>query len=158
MASTARFPLPSWTFALLTAAALWVSALAWAPAAAAAPPGSLRFHAATLIYLAGGGVCHQQASRSFHRGGTQVPVCARCTGLYAGALAGLAWAATRRRRRPTTTARIWLAVAVLPTAASVAAASLGWMDGSNIIRAALAIPAGAVVAWLVAAAADNGLG
>ena len=43
---------------------------------------------------AAGRVCHQRPERSFHVAGVQLPVCARCTGLYvsgaAGALAALA--------------------------------------------------------------------
>ena len=37
-------------------------------------------------------LCHQQLARSFHSHGQPWPVCARCTGLYAGAAAG-AWCA-----------------------------------------------------------------
>ena len=47
-------------------------------------------------YAAGSIVCHQIPERSFHIAGVQLPVCARCTGLYAGALAGVAWLAWSR--------------------------------------------------------------
>src|SRR3712207_2658477 len=35
-------------------------------------------------------VCHQLGERSFHVAGFQMAVCARCFGLYAGALSGIA--------------------------------------------------------------------
>ncbi len=34
-------------------------------------------------------VCHQISSRSFHIGNIQLPLCARCTGMYLGAMTGL---------------------------------------------------------------------
>ena len=34
-------------------------------------------------------VCHRIDVRSFHLGDRQIPVCARCTGQYLGAVAGL---------------------------------------------------------------------
>ena len=37
----------------------------------------------------GAGVCHQLPSRSFISGGFQQPVCARCSGIYVGAIFGL---------------------------------------------------------------------
>jgi len=44
---------------------------------------------AGLVYLTGGGICHQIAERSFHLDGAQLPVCARCMGIAAGAAVGL---------------------------------------------------------------------
>jgi|TARA_Y100001980_G_C14360272_1_gene168406 uncharacterized membrane protein len=37
----------------------------------------------------GNKTCHQAADRSFHIGVRKFPVCARCTGIYAGALASV---------------------------------------------------------------------
>jgi uncharacterized membrane protein len=48
-------------------------------------------------------VCHQISVRSFHIGNVQLPLCARCTGMYLGAMTGLifqAIAGGRRRRIP----------------------------------------------------------
>lgn len=36
-------------------------------------------------------ICHRLDERSFHIGERQVPMCARCSGMYLGALLGLAW-------------------------------------------------------------------
>ena len=41
-------------------------------------------------YLVGTGICHQYPSHSFFVNGQQLPLCARCTGIYLGALMGLA--------------------------------------------------------------------
>ena len=54
--------------------------------------------AAAGTYLIGGVVCHQRLDRSFHPHGVQMPVCARCAGLYLGAGLGVLAAAGFRRR------------------------------------------------------------
>ncbi len=38
----------------------------------------------TMFELIGSAVCHQMAERSFILNGNQLPVCARCTGIYSG--------------------------------------------------------------------------
>ena len=49
-------------------------------------------------YLLGKVVCHQLPDRSFHPAGVQMPVCARCAGLYFGAGLGVLAAAAFRPR------------------------------------------------------------
>jgi uncharacterized membrane protein len=44
-------------------------------------------------------ICHQMPSRTFHIDGTPLPLCARCTGIYLGALMGLVGLSLSRRRR-----------------------------------------------------------
>ncbi len=39
--------------------------------------------------LVGYAICHQMSEHSYHLGGRQLPLCARCTGIYLGALGGL---------------------------------------------------------------------
>src|ERR1035437_3699001 len=39
----------------------------------------------------GYGICHRIAARSFDIGGRPMPLCARCTGMYLGALIALAY-------------------------------------------------------------------
>jgi uncharacterized membrane protein len=58
----------------------WVSLILLAP--------FLPIPAAGLLYLFGSRICHQIAERSFHLDGAQLPVCARCVGIYAGAAVG----------------------------------------------------------------------
>ncbi len=44
-------------------------------------------------------VCHRIDVRSFHLGERQVPLCARCSGMYLGAMLGLAFQALTSQRR-----------------------------------------------------------
>jgi uncharacterized membrane protein len=113
-----------------------------------------------VLYVVGGLVCHQQAERSFHLAGSQLPVCARCLGLYAGGAVGLAFwaiAAPRARRVPAPRAAAALIISGIPTGLTVAAAWLGLGDPANIWRAAFALPLGTVAGWVVGAAATKHL-
>ena len=88
-----------WIGGALTAATLvWLVLVVAVPAALAREGGG---RAVTLVsagtYLMGGVVCHQRPERSFHPGGVQMPVCARCFGLYLGAGLGVLAAGVRRR-------------------------------------------------------------
>jgi len=60
--------------------------------------------------LVGYAICHQIPERSFHIHGEQLPLCARCTGIYMGALAGftLMWLMGRKRAANLPPARITL--------------------------------------------------
>ncbi len=136
--------------ALALTAATWVALLVTAPwTAAAAGPVS------GWLYAVGSLICHQRPERSFHLGAAQLPVCARCLGLYAGGAAGaIAWAVAGPRVRcawPARSAVIALAVTGAPTAVTAIAASLAVGDLSNAWRATLAVPLG-VVGGLVAGA------
>ena len=72
-------------------AAVALLALAWVAALTAGP--FLPVPVAGVLYAAGSLICHQIPERSFHLHSFQLPVCARCFGLYAGAAAGsVAWA------------------------------------------------------------------
>lgn len=99
------------------------------------------------IYAAGALVCHQLPARSFHAHGSQLPVCARCSGLYlagaGGALAGWLGAATYPRR-----GRRLLAAAALPMAMTVAAAWVGHEFFGNATRFLTALPLGAAAGFL----------
>ena len=139
----------AWLAAFLTVAALfWVLVLLAAPAALARGGST----AAALIFEIGARICHQRAERSFHIAGVQMPVCARCLGLYAsGALGALiAWGAAARRSVVLLhdRARLMLFVAAAPTVISVAAEWLDVAHPSNTWRAFLAVPLGAVAGWM----------
>ncbi|HEX2310482.1 MAG TPA: DUF2085 domain-containing protein [Vicinamibacterales bacterium] len=114
--------------------------------------------AAAAAYQVGGIVCHQRADRSFHSGGVQWPVCARCAGLYMSAGLGALVMLVGRRRvgraRTLTSGRAMLLVmgAAAPTAISWAAERSGLAATSNARRAALAVPLGLAVSALVAVA------
>jgi uncharacterized membrane protein len=117
-----------------------------------------------IIFAIGGVICHQRPERSFFIDGHQLPVCARCTGLYVSALIGLAgWVAVKLARGwqpipvlPRTALRM-LAIAAVPTAISVASGMLGAAVGTNLSRALLAIPLGASAGAIVAAVATKDL-
>jgi uncharacterized membrane protein len=49
--------------------------------------------------LVGYAICHQISERSFHIAGQQLPLCARCTGIYMGALTTFTLMAVWGRRR-----------------------------------------------------------
>lgn len=162
---------------LAAVAAIWLAAIlatptlgAGAPVVTSTPSTLSRAGVVTgaLVYLLGSVVCHQRPERSFHRDGAQLPVCARCLGLYAGgALGVLAWAAlsglgartSRPARRLIESPRLRLAVLLLalPTIGSVATAVLGVWDAPNTARALLALPTGGAIGALVAAVAAGDL-
>jgi len=135
---------------LLLGLAVWVAALAGAPAAIASARPPLVIGAAAA-YSAGSLICHQRAERSFTIRGRQMPVCARCSGLYASALLGgvLALAAFRRRRIDLGRARWVLAAAALPTAATWLLELAGAAHPSNAARALAALPLGMAAGWTV---------
>lgn len=105
-------------------AAGWVALLLAAP--------WLPVPAAGALYLFGAHICHQIADRSFHLDGVQLPVCARCLGIYLGAAIGLLCGRGSRR---TTAVIAALAVNVLTL----------WAD-SNPVRAAAGLALGIALA------------
>jgi uncharacterized membrane protein len=142
-----------------------VTAVLWSLLVLASPwlgvpgkPRGLAFVSAAT-YLVGSLVCHQRPERSFHVAGIQLPVCARCTGLYVSGTAGVLLAGVLfRAGRPAPGGRLrstgrfaasdwraWLTVAALPTGATWAAEWVGIGNPSNVVRAAAALPLGAVV-------------
>lgn len=138
----------------LLAIALTVGALVWVAVLLTAPLLASRGVAApavAAVYRAAGLVCHQRPERSFALGGIQLPVCARCSGLYgAGALGALAAFAVGagRVRAGSRGVRIALAVAAAPTAVTVAVEWLGLALPSNTVRAAAALPLGVAAGWI----------
>jgi len=60
--------------------------------------------------LVGYAICHQIPERSFHMHGQQLPLCARCTGIYMGAMTGftLMWLMGRKRAASLPPTRITL--------------------------------------------------
>ena len=73
-------------FTFAGAAIVWVVVLVLAPFAASRPHATTLWHAfAFAAYAVGSVICHQLPERSFHLWTAQMPVCARCTGIYFGA-------------------------------------------------------------------------
>ena len=132
--------------------ALFVALMAvtWLVLLVAAP--ALPAEISATLYAATSLICHQRPERSFHLDAFQLPVCARCLGIYGGAAIG-ALAAVRaggdaRAGRPTVP---WVltAAAFAPTAATLALEWAGLWPTSNLVRAIAGAPAGGVVAFVV---------
>jgi uncharacterized membrane protein len=111
---------------------------------------------ATLLYAAGSLICHQIPERSFHVQGSQLPVCARCAGLYGGGALGSVVAAAiggrllrRRRLPPISWQWIGTSLAALPTIATFVLEWVGGWHISNTTRAMSAVPLGGAVAFVV---------
>ncbi|MEO5895329.1 MAG: DUF2085 domain-containing protein [Vicinamibacterales bacterium] len=132
--------------ALLTAsAAVWAMIILIAPVAlhraSTARPG-------TLVYAVSSRICHQRTERSFAIGGVQMPVCARCSGLYLAGATGALIAWFRRAGRSTLDTRTLLLISAVPTALTFALEWLGIMPFSNTARAVAAMPLGASTGWV----------
>jgi len=139
-----------WRRAFIVAAIAWAAALPLAAWIAARPGASPLYALAVGVYAAGSIVCHQLPGRSFHLWGVQLPVCARCTGIYLG---GAVAAMTTLDSRAQPNARRILLVAALPTAATLIYEWTTAQTPANAIRALAGLPLGAAVAWVVMSAA-----
>ena len=134
---------------LLTAGALsWVALVLAAPLALA--------HGYTvlpaIVYETAGLICHQRPERSFHLAGIQLPVCARCFGLYASGAAGAVMAClaglSGTGRAPTRSAAFAIAAAAIPTALTLIVEWIGLIHPGGLARAIAAVPLGAMAGWL----------
>jgi len=141
-----------WPSLLAAAATVWLILLVGAP--------YLPGYAAAVLYAVGSFVCHQIPERSFHLAGFQLPVCARCLGLYAGVSIGAAgrlWLSARtgplgRAVATTQNARRLAVLAALPTLLTWLLEVAGLWAPSNLTRALAALPLGGVVGLVVAGA------
>ena len=126
----------------------WIAALFVAPITVASSNRMLALPSA-LVYVAGSHICHQRAERSFHIDGRQMPVCARCTGLYVSAAAAIPFALVAATTIPSRRSRTILVLAALPTLVTWALEYWGLAPFSNVARAVAALPLGFAAAWLV---------
>jgi uncharacterized membrane protein len=137
--------------AFLAAVVVWACALPLAAYAASRP------HAAQAVYLfavavyhMGAFVCHQLPARSFQLWGTQMPVCARCTGIYAGAALAAPLSAVVAPSIGDASARRALILAALPTIATL---GYEWTTGdmpANWIRALAGLVVGGAIVVVLA--------
>ena len=139
---------------------LALAAIAWFLGVLAGP--FLPAAVAGPLYACASLICHQISERSFHIGGAQLPVCARCIGIYGGLASGVvvAWLrwtpATARPNAAWSTrhARYLAAVGAAPTLVMVAGEWAGLWETSNVARAIAGAPLGIVVGLVVLAALD----
>ena len=131
---------------LTGAALMWLMLIVMSPVALA----SGRLSTLTMaVYHAGSLVCHQRPERSFHLAGAQLPVCARCFGLYLSGAVGLVVASRRRGSISGATSRLLLAMAALPIAVTVALEWLGLIHTTNIVRMLTGLPLGFAAAVVI---------
>jgi uncharacterized membrane protein len=120
---------------------------------------------ALVVYELGSIVCHQRPERSFHLASVPLPVCARCTGIYAGAAfaSAVAWLPWRgglglfpagpegersRRHSAAGTTSVLLAAAA-PALLTLVYEWVGSRMPSNEVRALTGVVLGAAVAWVL---------
>jgi uncharacterized membrane protein len=105
---------------------------------------------AQVVYLGFHAVCHQIPERSFYVGEFPLAVCARCTGLYAGAAAGvLLYPLARPLTRTDAPARGWLLAAALPTTTDLLLGVTGVWENTHLSRFLTALLAGAAATFYV---------
>lgn len=103
-----------------------------------------------VIYKSFAGVCHQMPERSFQLWGFPAAVCARCLGLYAGLLAGVAaYPLARGLTRTDVPRRAWLLLAAAPTSIDFLLGVTGLWENTHWSRFTTALPLGAAVAFYV---------
>jgi hypothetical protein len=142
----------------------WAAALPLAALAASRPQNGPLVYLFTLaVYGVGSVVCHQLPGRSFHLWAAQLPVCARCTGIYAGAaIASMAVLVSFKRlgkgvegvSQGRLSPRLYdprtiVALAALPTLATLAYEWTTGLTPSNWVRAAAGACLGAAIAIVV---------
>ena len=127
-------------------AGLWVAAFFAAPLLRSGGHGLSAF----VVYRVFSPLCHQIPERSFHLAGYPLAVCARCTGLYVGGLAGLLlYPLARPLTNRSTPRRGWLFVAAAPTLIDFALGFFGVWDNTHWSRFLTALVAGAACAFYV---------
>jgi len=130
---------------LVPLAWVWAASIpAAAFAAGRAHAGSPSSVLAAAVYAAASFLCHQRPERSFHLWAAQLPVCARCTGIYVGAVCTTLVRA-RRIRRPLP----FLLAASAPAAMTLV---YEWSTGTvpgNWVRAISGLAIGAAVMVLL---------
>jgi hypothetical protein len=168
-----RESVPSGVLTTVLRPAFIAASVAWALLLPLVPFVASRPHATPIgtalviaVYAVGSAICHQLPDRSYHLWTAQMPVCARCAGIYVGAaLAAVVGAATPTRRPEhggtallvgaghrfsgADHARAILFIAALPTLATLV---YEWPTGhmpAHWIRAATGVPLGATAAWMV---------
>ena len=85
----------------------------------------------------GSAVCHQMAERSFLFDGMQMPLCARCTGIYIGVFFAFFWLFLKKRMQAshfTLSRAVITALAILPVGIDGVGSYLGFWESSQLMR------------------------
>jgi len=143
--------------AFVVSSIMWVVLLPAATFAASRPHGSSFLYAASVaVYGAGAVLCHQLAARSFFLWSAQMPVCARCLGIYAGCALAAAFASSALLRD--THPRSAKSLVLIGLVPNVATLLFEWTTGvtpSNATRALAGVPLGAAIGWIVVRSFDR---
>ena len=125
---------------------LFVSLIVIAPILAAQEHDSI----ALAIYTAFSKFCHQIPERSFEIAGHPLAVCARCTGIYFGFAVGvLVYPLVRSLKRTDAPGRVWLLVALVPTAIDFSLGFFGILENTHLSRLLTGALTGGVTAFYV---------
>jgi hypothetical protein len=156
-------------FGFLATTTMWAAALPLATLAAGQRgAGTIGYTLAFVVYAVGSVVCHQLPERSFHLFAVQMPVCARCTGIYfGGALTVVLFVLARDRQvrevgttghvavrarsripTPLGQARKVLIASAVPTALTILYEIATGSTPANWLRAMSGAPLGAAAAWV----------
>ena len=131
---------------MLLLSLLWLGLIWAAPYSMAAG----RAEVSIVLYRAFSAVCHQLPERSFDWMGFPLAVCARCTGIYVGVVAGLLlypW--LRRLENPEAPSRWWLIGAAIPMALDFGGGWLGLFANTCSSRAATGAGFGLAAAFYI---------
>lgn len=90
--------------------------------------------------------CHGLEHRSLHIEGSPMPICARCTGIWGGMVAGSLLFLAGGGRRPHISPALAL-IAVLPLVIDGVTQATGLRESTNALRLATGAPAGVV--WIL---------
>ncbi len=142
---TDRRPLIMWSL-VVVGAFFFVGLLVAAPLAQANGLQWFSF----AIYEAFSHVCHQTSERSFYIAGYPLAVCTRCTGLYVGFAAAVAFypvmTSLKRTHAPE---RKWLFIAAAPLAIDFALGFFGIWENSHLSRLLTGALLGAVSVFFI---------
>ena len=102
-----------------------------------------------ILERIGSAICHQMAERSFIFDGMQMPLCARCTGIYTGVFLAFCFFFLKKRMgnsKPFSMPQtILTAAAVLPVGIDGVGSYLGFWESSQFLRILTGSIVGAVL-------------
>jgi uncharacterized membrane protein len=133
--------------ALIAAAIGWAASIfvaAWIASRPDHPPIPYAFSLG--VYGLGSMICHQRPERSFHLLTAQLPVCARCTGIYLGAALVAVWPRPVPRALSPLTC---VTIASLPTLATLGYEWIMRVTPSNLTRGLTGAILGVAVALVL---------
>jgi len=144
---------------ILSGAAAWCALIVLAPAAASSAGGApLLAPLGTILYAFFSPLCHQIGARSFQLFGSPLAVCARCSGVYFGFLAGtVAYPVARKLLRNSGPGSMFLILALAPMLVDVMLETAGLHESSMGVRAVTGAWCGTLVPFLIIPGAIEGV-